>query len=128
MDEYTQIILVITSIIISICLILGIVFMATGLHKIKNELKKRNEMMTKFNRPYLVWQRSGTKIEIRNLSGLPAVINSVQTDNQLDLSYLNNKIILGGQYFSYSITETKHFNVTTNYHYQDQQYSDESNI
>lgn len=128
MNSATQILLVIASFILAISVLVGLILISTSLFQIKGLLKTKNKLLIQTNRPYVICRRINKQtVEIRNVGNTPATIDNIQSDN-LDLSYLNQKDIFAGQFFTYPIDQNQDLNISISYHDQINQFRDKFSI
>lgn len=124
MDYSTQIIMIIFTAIIMATLIVGVILLAVGIHHIKTTLRDRNEMLLQTNRPYLVCQKNGEQLYIKNLGNMLAQIDSLTASDGTDFSYLGQQYIASGQTFTYKIDKAAKFTLELRYHGQLEEYSE----
>lgn len=128
MDYATQIVLIIFGAIIMATLIVGVILIALGIHHIKTTLRDRNDIMLQTNRPYLVFQKTGNHLYLKNLGNMLAQIDSITASDETDFSYLNDQYIASGQTFTYNIEETSKMTLEIHYHGQIEEYSEKFDI
>jgi hypothetical protein len=115
MSSVTQIIFSITSFIIALSLLVGLILISISLFNIKGQLKKRNRILAQNLRPYLLIRRlNQNTLEIRNAGNTPGVLDSCDIS---ELSNLVGQTIFAGQSYTFKsdVAET-----TINLSYHDQ--------
>lgn len=125
MNSATQVMFIITSFIIALSLLVGLILISVSLFNIKGQLKKRNRILAQNLRPYLLVRRlDKSTLEIRNAGNTPGILDSC---NISELSNLVGQTIFAGQAFTFK-SELGKTSVTLAYHDQVNHFMDNCTI
>ncbi|AUI71340.1 hypothetical protein COSHB9_02370 [Companilactobacillus alimentarius] len=116
MSSVTQIIFIITSFIISISLLVGLILISISLFNIKSLLKKRNHLLEQTSRPYILCRKiNSQQLEFRNAGNTPGKITKIDTDSNANFNNLIGTTIFSNQTYTFNINPTEKFEITVNY-------------
>ncbi len=128
MNTSTQVFSIVITSVIAATLIVGVILISIALFRIKAALKKRNLLFEQTNRPYIICQKSGNQLFIKNLGNMLGQIDEIQTNLNHDFTYLNKSYISAGQTFTYNIEETDNLIINLSYHGQNSRYADKFDL